>query len=222
MADSGVLDPSDDELIARSAAGDRDAFAALYRRRRPDVFRFALLMSGSPAVADDVTQDVFMEVIHHGERYQPGRSPNPGAPAPRSGVTAWLLGIARNHVLRSRHRQGFAVPMDEADASAPQLTVSMDPLAGLARRQHVAAVRRALLGMPVKYREVIVLCDLQELPYADAAASLGCAIGTVRSRLHRGRAMLAARLEDTLGANRRTDPARPERGAKRRVEGWIV
>jgi len=204
MADSDDREPPDDALMARAAAGDRDAFAALYRRRRADVYRFALLMSGSPAVADDVTQDVFMEVIHHAGRYQ----------SDRSGVLPWLFGIARNHVLRSRHRQRFSVPVEETEATAPQLMVTTDPLAGMARRQHVAAVRRVLLGMPVKYRETIVLCDLHEMSYADAAASLRCAIGTVRSRLHRGRAMLAERLAERA--------ARPERGAKRRVEGWLL
>ncbi|HMD37118.1 MAG TPA: RNA polymerase sigma factor [Vicinamibacterales bacterium] len=198
MADSDDREPSDDALIARAAAGDRDAFAALYRRRRPDVYRFALLMSGSPAVADDVTQDVFMEVIHHANRYQPDRS----------GLLPWLFGIARNHVLRSRYRQRFSVPMGETDASTPQLMVTSDPLAGIARRQHVAALRRALMGMPVKYRETIVLCDLQEMSYADAAASLGCAIGTVRSRLHRGRSLLAARLSASSAAPLRSPIAR--------------
>ena len=72
-----------------------------------------------------------------------------------------------------------------------------DPLGGLTRRQHVLAVRRAVLELPVKYREAVVLCDLQELTYADAATALGCAIGTVRSRLHRGRALLASRLRGT-------------------------
>src|SRR5215471_20106784 len=118
MADSDDRQASDDALIARAAAGDREAFADLYRRRRPDVYRFALLMSGSNAVADDVTQDVFMEVIHHAGRYQSGRS----------GVMPWLFGIARNHVLRSRNRQRFAVPMDEADPASPALAVVPDPL----------------------------------------------------------------------------------------------
>ena len=198
MADSDDRQPSDDVLMARAAAGDRDAFGALYRRRRSDVYHFALLMSGSNAVADDVTQDVFMEVIHHAARYQPDRS----------GVVPWLFGIARNHVLRARYRQRFAVPMEEADVSAPQLTVTPDPLGSMARRQHVAAVRRALMAMPVKYRETIVLCDLQEMSYADAAASLGCAIGTVRSRLHRGRAMLASRMAETRTVPMRSPLAR--------------
>ena len=66
--------PSDDELIAGTARGVREAFAALYRRRRADVYRFALHVSGSPPVADDVTQDVFMAVIRDAQRYQPGRA----------------------------------------------------------------------------------------------------------------------------------------------------
>ena len=195
MADSD--EPPDETLIAGIVAGDRDAVAALYRRRRADVFRFALLMSGSRAVADDVAQDVFMEVIRRPDRYQPGRS----------GVVAWLLGIARNHVLRSRHRQRFMTPMGGEDRS-PALVVSTDPLAGMARQQHIAALRRALLLLPVKYRGAIVLCDLQDMTYADAAASLGCAIGTVRSRLHRARGLLAARLSPSDGAVWRSPIAR--------------
>ncbi|HYM22441.1 MAG TPA: RNA polymerase sigma factor [Vicinamibacterales bacterium] len=206
MADVEDQDPPDALLLARAAAGDRNAFAALYRRRRPDVYRFALLMSGSASVADDVTQDVFMEVIRHAGRYQPERA----------GVVPWLFGIARNCVLRTRERQRPVVPVDDIEngSRALDLAVVSDPLAGMARRQHIAALRRALLGLPAKYREVIVLCDLQELSYADAAASLRCALGTVRSRLHRGRAMLAARLAHT--------EALPERGAKRRIEGWLL
>lgn len=180
--------PADEELIARIAGGDREAFAALYRRRRSDVYRFALLVCGAEAVADDVTQDVFMAVIHHAGRYQAGRS----------GVVPWLFGITRNHVRRSQHRQRMAVSLPEAESTEPRkLAIDSDPLAGLARREHVAALRRAVLELPVKYREAIVLCDLHELSYADAASALGCAIGTVRSRLHRGRALLATRLRAT-------------------------
>jgi len=185
---AGSEHPSDDELIARVATGDREAFAALYRRRRPDVYRFALHISGSPVVADDVTQDVFMAVIQDAQRYQPGRS----------GVVPWLLGIARNHVRRSVERERPAVSLpDDGSDQARTIAVETDPLAALARQQHVAALRRALLALPVKYREAVVLCDLHELTYADAAGALGCAIGTVRSRLHRGRALLAGRLRES-------------------------
>src|SRR5258705_9401744 len=91
---AAVEDPSDEELVARIVSGDREAFAALYRRRRSDVYRFALHVSGSAPVADDVTQDVFMAGIYHPAPHQPGpargvggvvrhpRQPPRGAPRP--------------------------------------------------------------------------------------------------------------------------------------------
>ena len=69
-----------------------------------------------------------------------------------------------------------------------------DPLGDLTRAERIDILKRAITSLPLRYREVIVLCDLQEVSYADAAAVLGCAIGTVRSRLHRGRALLAAKV----------------------------
>ena len=79
---------SDEELIAAVAAGDRQAFGALYARRRPDVYRFALHMTGAPAAAEDVAQDVFLTVIHEAARYTPGRSGVAGVAArDRAGTT---------------------------------------------------------------------------------------------------------------------------------------
>jgi RNA polymerase sigma-70 factor, ECF subfamily len=175
-----------DHLIARIAVGDREAFGELYRRCRPDVYRYAAHMSGSPAVAEDVVQDVFMTVIRDAGRYRPGGS----------GVLPWLLGIAHNHVRRWRHRRTFVpLPLDESRAGRG-LAAETDPVGDLTRERHEAELARALLALPARYREVIVLCDLQELSYAAAAAALGCAIGTIRSRLHRGRAHLARALSD--------------------------
>lgn len=176
-------DPGD-EIVERIAAGDRDAFASFYRACRPDVYRFALHMCGSPAQAEDVVQDVFVAVIEHAARYRRGRS----------GVLPWLLGIARNHVRRWRHRRPLLpLPGDDTDAGR-RLAAKSDPVGDLTRQRHEAALARALVTLPARYREVIVLCDLQELSYETAAAALGCAIGTVRSRLHRGRARLAREL----------------------------
>jgi RNA polymerase sigma-70 factor (ECF subfamily) len=177
---------TDDELIAGIAGGDRDAFARLYRRYRAHIYRFAAHVSGSPAVADDVVQDVFVAVIEGAAGYR----------AVRSGVLPWLLGIARNHVRRWRsQRPVHPLPSDDSQA-ARGLAVQPDPLVAISMQRHTTALRRALLELPVRYRETIVLCDLQELSYADTAAALGCAVGTVRSRLHRGRALLARRLCD--------------------------
>jgi RNA polymerase sigma-70 factor, ECF subfamily len=181
----------DDELISRIAGGDREAFALLYRRYRTDVYRFAAHVSGSAAVADDVVQDVFVAVIEDASGYR----------ANRSGVLPWLLGIARNHVRRWRSQRPVQpLPGDETPAGR-ELAVRPDPLVDISMQRNTTALRRALLELPVRYRETIVLCDLQELSYVDAAHALGCAVGTVRSRLHRGRALLARRLcnaEDRL------------------------
>ncbi len=148
------------------------------------MYRYAVHMCGSQVLAEDVVQDVFVAVIEGASRYR----------RDRSGVVPWLLGIARNHVRRSRDlRPLLPLPDDETEA-ARNLAVETDPVVELTRQRHTAALRRALLELPARYREAIVLCDLQELSYEDAARVIGRAIGTVRSRLHRGRALLAREL----------------------------
>ena len=175
---------SDEELLGLIAAGDREAFAALYRRRRPDVYRFALHMCGAHATAEDVVQDVFLAVIAHAGRFRPERA----------AALPWLLGIARNYV---RRVQTLAwVRRVTAWSHVPETTAGDNPLTDLTDREDIAAIRRIIAGLPIRYREAIVLCDLRELSYADAAIVLCCAVGTVRSRLHRGRALLASRLRD--------------------------
>jgi len=187
-----------DELVARIASGDRDAFARLYRECRPDVFRFARHMCGADGLAEDVVQDVFLAVIESARRYQPGRS----------GVKPWLLGIASNYVRRWRQRRVFVPLPDEGSGDGRRMSLAPDPVGDLTRRRQEAALSRAILDLPVRYREVVVLCDLEELSYETAASGLGCAIGTVRSRLHRGRALLARALRGAQpGRVSRTPPA---------------
>jgi RNA polymerase sigma-70 factor (ECF subfamily) len=176
---------SDDVLLSRIAMGAGDALAVLFRRRQADVYRFALHMSGTVAVAEDVTQDVFLIVMREAGRYEPGRST----------VAAWLCGIARNCVRQRLERDGRWESLDEEAAGDDSQAVRLpDPLGELTRSERVAMLRRAVIALPVRYREVVVLCDLEELTYAETADTLGCAIGTVRSRLHRARTMLAARM----------------------------
>jgi len=173
-------DPREPEraLVTRARAGDRDAFASLYRHCRPYVYRFVAHMTGSAASADDLVQDVFLAAITHLDRYDASRGP----------VTAWLIGIARNHVRRWQHRRRWqSITGGEDPALQP---VTSDPLVEIGRRLDEQTLRRALLELPPRFREVIVLCDLQEMPYDQAARVLRCPVGTVRSRLHRGRARL--------------------------------
>lgn len=186
----------DSDLIRGVAAGDAEAFAELFRRRQAHVYRFALHMTASPSIAEDVTQDVFLAVMSDAGRYD----------AARASVIAWLCGIARNHVRRRAERDRPLQPLgpsgheeagpgnDENDALDTLLSVDAEALGDLTRAESIEALREAVLTLPVRYREAVVLCDLQEMTYADAASAIGCAVGTVRSRLHRGRALLAVKL----------------------------
>lgn len=164
--------------MSRARAGDREAFAALYRRCRPSVYRFVAHMTGSASAVDDIVQDVFLAAITRIDQYDPSRGP----------VTAWLLGIARNHARRWQHRRRW-LSLTAAEDPA-RSWVTPDPFADVWRRRDEAALKRALLDLPLRFREVVVLCDLQDVPYDEAARVLRCPVGTVRSRLHRGRARL--------------------------------
>ena len=180
---------SDDELLRLMVAGAEDAFTELYRRRQGGVYRFALQMSGSEAVAEDVTQEVFMVLMREAQKYDPERG----------SLAAYLYGIARNHVLRRLERDRQFVPFndsaeDESAVTPATLIAQGDPLLDLTRNEMIDAVRGAVLALPAHYREVVVLCELHEMSYVEAANVVGCAVGTVRSRLHRARAMLVEKL----------------------------
>jgi RNA polymerase sigma-70 factor (ECF subfamily) len=170
---------TDAALLEQALSGAEDAFTALYRRRQGAVYRFALQMTGSTALAEDVTQEAFLALLLHGTRYNEARGT----------VASFLYGIARNLVMRRLDRRpGTDVEIIE-ECAGPE-----DLLEDLTRRESIEQVRQAVLSLPPVFREVVVLCDLQDSSYEDAAASLDCPVGTVRSRLSRGRAMLARKL----------------------------
>jgi RNA polymerase sigma-70 factor (ECF subfamily) len=178
---------SDNELLRLMLAGDEDALAQLYRRRHAAVYRFALQMSGSKPIAEDVTQEVFLFLMREGQVFDPER----GA------LSSFLLGVARNYVLRRLRVDQLLSPLgDDGDEDGPAFQASSDlcPLDDLTRAETIETVRKAVLSLPPKYREVVVLCELQDVSYVETAEILGCAIGTVRSRLHRARALLLTKL----------------------------
>src|SRR5258706_9821573 len=172
------MSESDEKLLGRMLEGDDEAFTALYRRRQGPVYRFALHMTGSAAIAEDVTQEVFLALIESGRRFDGSRGP----------LLSFLYGIARNRVLRRIEKERVTEPVREEYAGGEDL------LDDLTRRETVEQGRRAVVSLPEAYREAVVLCDLENTSYEDAAAALECPVGTVRSRLSRGRAMLAQKL----------------------------
>jgi len=185
MENSGT----DEQLLVRLRRGDEAAFVVLYRRRHGPIYRFVLHMSGSTAVAEDVTQEVFLALIEEGCGFDPQR----GA------LASYLFGIARKLVLRylERGRSVVSLEADSEESEGTSLAVIDDPFLDLTRRESMDALRRAVLALPRKYREVVILCDLEELDYSDAAIALGCPVGTVRSRLHRARALLFEKLQSS-------------------------
>ena len=177
---------TDDELLRRMASGCEESFVILYRKNSPGVYRFALRMCGSAEIADEVTQEVFLFLLR-----------SPSSFDPRKGqFAAWLLGVARNCALRviERDRRYIAVE-DEQLESASGANVLND----LARGETIESLRAAVLALPPHYREAVVLCDLEEMSYEQAAAVIQCAVGTVRSRLHRARAILHEKLTVKAG-----------------------
>jgi RNA polymerase sigma-70 factor (ECF subfamily) len=196
---------TDDELLFRLRNGDELAFVALYRRRQGAIYRFAMHMSGSPAAAEDITQEVFLALL----REQCGYDRERGT------LSGYLFGIARKLVLRQLERGRADVPLevDPNEIAPRELAVIDDPLAGLTRHEAVDALRRAVQALPRRYREVVVLCDLEELGYAEAAVVLGCPIGTVRSRMHRARALLLEKLNQDRKPRLAVDAWKPMRYA---------
>ena len=177
---------SDDDLLRLASAGNEPAFLAFYRRHQGSVFRFALQMSGKAEIAEEVTQDVFMVVMGAPKQYDPKRG----------SVAAYLYGIARNYVLRCLDRERPYLTVLDAPENdyLNRMAADQDLVGELARSERVGSLRKAVLALPPAYREVVVLCDLHELDYAEAAVVMGCAIGTVRSRLHRARALLLEKM----------------------------
>ena len=107
----------------------------------------------------------------------------------------YLCGVLRHRVSRHFRQQRRWVALDtDDDTSHAHAVEASGPADEIARSEITAAFRRAMLELPLQHREVIALCDLEELPYATVAGILDCPVGTVRSRLHRARALLTIRL----------------------------
>lgn len=171
---------SDSELLQLSAKGNEDAFLMLFLRHEGPVFRFALHMSGSRETAEEVTQEVFLTLLSERNQY----AEQQGA------LQGYLIGVARNKV--RRHLTEARV--FDSGARVERSSSGTDVLDDLSKEQEIESLRTAILSLPANYREVVVLCELEDMTYAQAAQQLCCAVGTVRSRLHRARAILGAKL----------------------------
>jgi RNA polymerase sigma-70 factor (ECF subfamily) len=201
MASSTSLDDAGDaDLVRHAMVGGRDAFAEIYRRYHTVIYRFARMMSGSPAVAEDVTQETFTTLLRDLQRYAPDRA----------ALSTYLYGVARNLTRSRLRRERRFVHLEVKEEDEPASVA--DPSTVFEQSQQRQRLRQIIAELPSRYREVVVLCAIHGLSYAEVAAILGTPVGTVRSRLSRARRAIANRLRD-LEENTDAVPVRTARCA---------
>jgi RNA polymerase sigma-70 factor (ECF subfamily) len=198
------IDPQerDEVLLRRSAGGEEDCFTELYCRHQAPLFRFALRMTGNAWAAEEIVQDVFMTLVRNPKKYD----------SERGTVGAFLYGVARNRIMKHLERAPRDLQLPENGeggyALLPQMIDRRTPAHSAELGERRERVRTAVLELPAEFREAVVLCLLEEMSYEDAALMLDCPIGTIRSRIHRGRALLLAKLEILREAPKRAIASR--------------
>jgi len=187
--------PDDASLVEALAGGNVEAARELYRRHCQPVLRFAVAMTDSRAAAEDIVHDTFVELLQRPGNYD----------RERGSLRAYLYGIARHRIAKSMRAAAIAPPDPDRDREPHgRLATAAAPEDQAERSQDIERLRMAIRALPIVYREVIAWCDLEEVPYATVADILDCPIGTVRSRLHRARVLLA----EALHSPRKREDAR--------------
>jgi RNA polymerase sigma-70 factor, ECF subfamily len=190
-------EPSVDvSLIRRCQAGEAQAFAALFESTKNLVFRTAYLVLGNSLDAEDVLQEVFLQLYRSMGNYDPGRA----------AFSTWLYRITVNRCLNLRRRRSFfSLPLDELPESALR-----EPALSESQRAEVESVQQALLHLSMKLRVVIVLRYFWDLSNAETAEILNLPIGTVKSRVNLALRCLCKDLQDDLPSSVLSIPEVPK------------
>ena len=191
-----MLDPpalEDDDLIARAAAGDRDAFASVVDRHAPAVLRLARAMTHDDAAAEDIAQEAFLSAFRAAATYRRGVA----------SVRTWLFAIARNQAKRARRTREQPAPYVD---DGPLMTLGLEagwgqelPEQALGRAEETERLANALASLGPEDREILVLRDLESLGGDTVAELLGLTLPAMKSRLHRARLRLLAALRASEG-----------------------
>jgi RNA polymerase sigma-70 factor (ECF subfamily) len=188
------LTDNEGDVVARCRQGDETAWRELVGRHTRRVFGIAYRFVGRVDEAEDLTQDIFVKVFQSLDRYRE----SDGA------FSTWVGTVARNHAIDDyrRRREERARRIDDPAVMDRVPAGEESVLRSLEREDQKQLVHRGLRALPVELREALVLCDLQGLSYDEVAATLQIPLGTVKSRINRGRLELARRL---LSARRRME-----------------
>lgn len=170
---------SDRDLVTRHLYGDPEAFDEVYERFGGLVFQIARRMSGDAATAEDLSQEIFLRIYKYLDRFKG-----------KSSLKTWVYRVAINCCRsrlgrRSRRGKAFVDVEEERFDQMPGTMESTD--ARVVRREAREALAHALAGLPVNFREAVILRDIGDLSYEEISVVLGVRIGTVRSRIARGR-----------------------------------
>jgi len=182
---------ADATLARRVADGDRDALAQAYARESGPVYRYAFALCGNAAWAADAVQEAFVALASRPQTFD----------AARGTLGAWLAGVARHVLLAQWRSAGAAVSAGDPDAAVADEAADAGLAGGdlLVRRQDSEALWAAIRALPWSFREALVLVDLQERSYEQAASIAGIELNTLRTRLRRARSRLAAALNAPAG-----------------------
>ena len=184
-----MSDPRDETLLAAHLRGDRDAFGRLVARHERRVYGLCLRVLGNREDAEDATQEAFLAALRKASSFRRAAA-----------FTTWLYRIAVNAATDQARRRGRArlADLDPEDAG-----LAVAAAGDLGEEVTAAvAVQTALTRVPEEFRVAVVLCDLYRIPYGDAAQILEVPVGTVKSRVFRGRAALADHLTSPPGVLR--------------------
>jgi RNA polymerase sigma-70 factor (ECF subfamily) len=175
------------DLLRAAQDGSEAAFLKLFDDHRLPLFRFAYRMTGSPADAEDVVQECFVELL------RPGCSYNPAVTA----IRTYLFGVVRNQALKRLRKRSIGEPGERA---AP---AEASPESRVLRMEREVAVARAVLDLPESLREVLILAHYEQMAIVEIAQVIGVEPTTVKSRLQRARAQLREALADYAGTAER-------------------
>ena len=187
-----MSDVADEMLLEKVKTGDRGAFDALYEKYKRPIMTYAMRLIGNRETAEEVAQETFLKVYLHAAQF-----------SPRGKVSSWIYTIASNlakNALRDRRYfrdLSLEMVLKESEAAARLWQIIADtrpgPEADLAAKELDEAIQKVLATMPPRFREVLILCDLQGLPYEEVGRIIGSSIGTVASRLSRARQLFMKR-----------------------------
>ncbi len=190
----GTPERSDEDLAAAFRSGDEEAFNILVRRYKDPLLNFTFRYLGDYDEADDIVQETYIRFYR-----------NPGAYRPVARFSTWLYTIASNlaksALRRKRRKSFFSISRRSGGEQGesydiPDSRYAADRIADSSMKEE--AIRKALNELPLKYREVVLLCDIQELSYEEICSVTGLTMGTVKSRLNRARTRLQKSLKGLL------------------------